>query len=301
MKKDSSERQIACAGEKAMKVFILAVDALEYDFIRMRNYPHLKQEQFVKVEIPYRCMTITEDDLVEPFTPVIWRAIFTGKCEQTEPIPYTELRWKNPLLNFLRELKWIRSAYRFCINKNIFSWDLLERLGFKRPVLTDFEETFIKYAKKPILIHNPLEITAKLDGKPFDSNSDLREIVDVYTKISERERRTTLSRIDEEWDLFVVYTRILDVIGHLFWQKDGVVEKYYTEVDAFAKEIRGRIDDAFMIVLSDHGMQPLRGTRYQGGEHSHYAFASFSSNINSKPPLSILDFYRIIREKLKSE
>jgi len=73
----------------------------------------------------------------------------------------------------------------------------------------------------------------------------------------------------EEWDIFFVYTSILDVVPHFFWKyhdKDDpaypmnnnsykdVIRNFYRMHDEFIREFYKKIDDdTVFIVLSDHG------------------------------------------------
>ncbi|UCD72662.1 MAG: alkaline phosphatase family protein [Candidatus Bathyarchaeota archaeon] len=284
-----------------LKVFFLALDALEYDFICSRNFPNLKQRQFVKVHIPRGCMTMWPDGVVEPFTPVIWKIILTGKNDQSEPAPppVWPPPWKNRFLNLLRDIRIVQEIYAYCIRHSLIRRGFPEKIGFKRQEELDLKDSFIGYAETPILIHNPLDVSVKWELEPFHGEFDPVKVVRVYRADFEREREETLRRIDEEWDLFLIYSKFLDVVGHLLWQRDDVIEQYYTMVDQFAGEIRSRIGDAFMMIVSDHGMMPLTGTRHQGGDHSHHAFASFNREININSPLKITDIHDIVREKLQ--
>ena len=284
-----------------LKVFFLALDALEYDFISPRNFPNLKQRQFVKVQIPWECMTVWPDGVVEPFTPVIWKIIFTGKNDQNEPTPPPKWPppWKNRFLNSLRDIRIVRETYAYCIKHSLLKRGFPEKIGFQRQEGLDLKESFVGYADNPVLIHNPLEVSVKWELEPFHGEFDPVKVVRAYRDDFQREREETLRRIDDEWDLFLVYIKFLDVVGHLLWQRNDVIEQYYKLVDQFAGEIQSRIGDAFMIIISDHGMMPLKGTRHQGGDHSHHAFASFSREVSNGFPLKITDIHNIVREKLQ--
>lgn len=118
----------------------------------------------------------------------------------------------------------------------------------------------------------------------------------------QKERRETLAKLKSDWNLFIIYTKLLDAVRHLFWQKDKIVEKYYKMVDEFAGEIQFNLpENTLMIILSDHGMQRLKGTLYQGGRHSFHSFASLSQEVEAPKPLKITDFYSIVCNHLQKE
>jgi len=283
-----------------MKVFMLCVDALEYNFVKDRDFPHLKQKRFFKVDIPKRYMTVFEDGHIEPWTPIIWKGMFTGKIEQSKPEPKPEFgSWENNLLNWLKSRKMIRGTYAFLLRKGIIKPGLPDRLGFKRKEWIQGERSIIDESTKPIVIHNPLTVDVKGHMKGIRTGFSFKEIEESALKTFQKERKETLTRLKEDWDLFVIYTKLLDVIGHLFWQRDRMIEKYYRIMDNFAGEIQENLPEGtFMVILSDHGMQPLRGTKKQGGEHSHHFFVSYSHDIVD-PPKDPTDVYRIVKELLQ--
>lgn len=289
-----------------MKVFLLCVDALEYDLVKDRPFSHLKQKQFFRVHIPRECMTLLKDGRTTPYTPVVWKAIFTGKIEQTKPEPYEEvMRFESRTVNWLKSIDVVDRIYVSLIRHNLFKIGLPERFGFKRKDVLQDENTFISKSVKPIIIHNPLKADVKWNikgGALREGGFSFSEIAQSNLEVFQRERQETFAQLKGDWDLFIVYTKLLDTIGHLFWQKDKIVEKYYKMVDEFAREIQSNLpDDTLMVILSDHGMRRLKGTTYQGGEHSHHAYASFSHKTKVPKPLKITDFYSIISHCLQKE
>lgn len=286
-----------------MKVFLLCVDALEYDFVKGRPFSHLKQKQFFRVHIPRECMTLLKDGRTTPYTPVVWKAIFTGKIEQTKPEPYKKtMRFENRTVNWLKSIDVVNKIYVSLIRHNLFKIGLPERLGFKRKDVLQTEDTFISQSTKPVVIHNPLKADVKWNVKATRGRFSFSEVVQSNLEVFQKERQETFVELKCDWDLFVVYTKLLDTIGHLFWQKDEIVEKYYKMVDQFAGEIQSNLPDGtFMVILSDHGMRPLKGTTYQGGQHSHHAYASFNHKIKVPEPFKITDFHSIISNCLRKE
>jgi len=281
-----------------MRIFLLCIDALEYDFVAKRDFPHLKQKQFFKVKIPRECMSIFKDEsgkeFVSPYTPVIWKVIFTGKTPRKMSEAKPPERWRNPLLNWLRSIWFVRSIYVGLIELGIVRAGLPSRLGFKRKPLAEPYETFLQMAEKPVIVHNPLTSDVKWVDKPLHGGFKPKEIVESQLEVFEKEKQETLSKLDDDWNFFITYTKLLDVVGHLYWHTPLVVEKYYRMVNKFAGQVRNRLSkDALMMVISDHGMRPLHGAS-AGGEHSHHAFASFSQKIKVLNPLKITDIYNII-------
>lgn len=71
----------------------------------------------------------------------------------------------------------------------------------------------------------------------------------------------------------------------------------YRDVDEFLGRLKGMIgDDTFLLVVSDHGMTKLEGTRF-GGKHTDYAFYSVNRPIGLVKP-RITDFFDLCRSWL---
>lgn len=284
-----------------MRVFILAIDALEYDFIKPRPFLHLKQKDSVKVKIPKECMTIFGDGRMGPWTPAIWTSILTGKTADQHRVTMEtgKRRWRNPLLSSLKSVSLINKIYGLAVQHGFFRIGLPHTLGFRRENVAATRYTFISRAKNPVVIHHPLESSVKWASKGRHTVFKPKEIIESQVAVFEKEKQETFDRIHNEWDLFLVYTKFLDIIGHLCWQIDRIIEKYYQMVDDFAKEIQNRLpEETSMLILSDHGMRKLPGTKYRGGEHSHHAFASFNYKISPPSPLKITDLYLLITERM---
>jgi len=280
-----------------VRVFVFCVDALEYNFVKDRPYPNLKQKHFYKVDIPREAMSITESGRITPYTPVIWEIIFTGKIKQTKPEPKSEVvHWNNQFMNWINSKKSVKSTYNFLVRKGFVKAGLPERIGFKRKDILQDKETFVSKSIKPIIIHNPLKADIKWAGIPLHRTYyPFSKIAESRVEVFNKEMQETLDQLDYDWDLFVVYTKLLDVIGHLFWKLDEKVETYYQMVDDFAGKIREALyDEDVMVILSDHGMRSEEETIKQGGQHSYHLFASFSHNVDEFLPLTITYFNKII-------
>jgi len=250
-------------------------------------------------------MSIFKDEngkeFVSPYTPVIWKVIFTGKTPRKMSEAKPPERWRNPLLNWLRSIWFVRSIYAGLIELGIVRAGLLSRLGFKRKPLAEPYETFLQMAEKPVIVHNPLTSDVKWVAKPLNRKFKPKEIVEDRLKVFMKEIQETFSKLDGDWDLFVVYTKLLDVVGHLYWHAPLVIEKYYRMVDEFARQVQNRLHkNMIMVIVSDHVMRPLHGALV-GGEHSHHAFVSFNQKIKVPKPLKITDIYKIIISILRRE
>jgi len=280
-----------------MRVFLYCIDALEYDFILHRNYPNIKQAQFEKVHIPLRCMTEKSDGLITPFSPVMWKQILTGRCESDAPARKPD-RYKNPVLTWLLRRDAVRKSWRLLISKRLIKKGVPVQLGFERKNILEDEESLLTVAKNPFILQDPVIAEVKwagvksLEFKPFKT-------LEYFVGIFEDEKKETLSQINGDWDLFLFYTKLLDVSGHLLWGKDDYMEKYYHKIERLAGEIRDSLPrDAALIILSDHGMSLPEGSRI-GGRHSHHAYISFSHTTNIPENFNVLHIRNIVEGFMK--
>lgn len=272
------------------RVVMLCFDALEHDMLSV--FPNLTQKQYFKIAIPRNALTIIGDHLV-PYTPVMWKIILTGKIEGDQPTTFKSEHWKNPVINFLKHMDWLDRAYAFLLEHNIIKAGLPQKFGFKRKdYLAEDKSSIIHYAKNPIVIHNPLTASPKWQAYGIHSDHSFEEIERAAQYIFFKEASTALDALDKDWDLFIFYTKFLDIIGHLFWGQRKVLD-YYAQVDNFVRRAKEIVQDAFVIVVSDHGMMPAK----VGGQHSYHAFASFSEEVDYAS-LTVTDIYKIVANQL---
>ena len=96
----------------------------------------------------------------------------------------------------------------------------------------------------------------KLEGKRPESDKDTlrRALKEVRTV-------TSLARhfLREEWDLFFVVFRALDIVQHFFWHLKDVVIITYELFDRLIGALLNVLDDdTALIVISDHGFKRLQ-------------------------------------------
>ena len=281
-----------------MRVFLFCIDALEYDFVVDRDYPNIKQVQAEKVHIPLNCMTQKADGLITPFSPVMWKQILTGRVE-SESVTEKPERYKSGALNWLIRRNTARSLYKFAASTGLIQKGLPLRMGFERKNILEGEESLLTHSKKPIILQNPVLAEVKWAGIKTGEFKPL-EILDKFVEIFEEERVEALERIEEDWDLFLFYTKMLDTAGHLLWGMDDHTEKYYRKIEKLAGEIKARLpDDAVMITISDHGMSLLPESRI-GGRHSHSTFMSSSLPFQAPEDFNMLHIRGIIEDFMRT-
>jgi len=285
-------------GNLMVKVVILGFDGLEYNLVERFKLENMKQTQYGKILIPKECYTETVDPrgerVYEPYTPFVWSAFLTGRLPHEVGINRATLqKWNSSLLQLLRVL-----SVKLRLHKIRGKGKLLEKFGFKRSSFSwkDYRcPTIFDYADKPKIINVPTiseEWGIKLEGKKFD------EIIKAAWRRFYWVKKEALKAIEEDWDLFMVYTRLLDVIGELCYGKFMTLFKAYTSCNHFVGEVKERLDEkeTIFLIVSDHGMERFGNTLF--GKHSNYGFYSLNIKTEWKPRF-IIDFFPKIIEWLK--
>lgn len=286
---------------KRNRVLILGFDGLEYNLVEKLDLKHIKQVEYGKVDIPTECY---KKSLEVPYTPVVWASFLTGELPSRHGI--TELnrkRWENSKLEWLRENVYVKTGLYKLLKERVPLYKLFMALGFKkRPSLRDdYRVPTIFDQRDGVTIYVPT----------IDPEWDIRlpykkEIESTLHKLKELEwnrfreiRERTLNSISYKWEILMSYNRLADIWGHIAFGDSDAMQKIYRALNSFVGEVKDRVDKSiFILVVSDHGMEALEGTKY-GGKHSDHAFYSSNIPLKLENP-NIIDFYSIITRILDS-
>lgn len=287
---------MAKLGFSNSRVFILALDGLEYELVVRWNLRQLMQETFGKYPIPKHYMHETEEGLT-PYTPIIWVSFLTGRHPKEHNV---KSMWKyNGVWDKIRRLpiiSWVKGKRRI-FKKFGIKPQLINRSHYDFPTIFDIFQpskavNFIGYnAVTEIWEHMNLMFKKKLEMKKVEQFG-----WEAYHKICELMFR----EMNGEWRLFAVYFPILDLFSHFYMNKS--VKKLliaYQTFDHLVYKIKERIgDDCLFLILSDHGHE-IDNHRLTGN-HSHQAFWSVNVETEWKPK-EITDFFYKISEWLGGE
>lgn len=306
-----------------MKVCIIALDALEYELVERFYCENLKQREYGKIDVTeFKQHSPTG----EPFTPVVWSSFITGKMpnetgitiEPVDSSPGLEKvkrlvfrsdladrivdllsirRWK--LIKKMRRLRHGRFSGARGVKE---AWEIGEEYYKKMKLKTIFDSS-----KNPVVVALPAyksyAQTAARETHTAVKETWMKftkgeitgaEFIQKETKLFEKEIDEALVMLEEKWDLFVFYTKIIDYVGHFFAWNTKAMWLFYERADKFIEELGNRIrDDTFILVISDHGMK-------KNGVHSDHAFYSINTILGLTKP-KITDFYGIIAEKLAAK
>jgi len=173
------------------------------------------------------------------------------------------------------------------------------RIGFSRKNILNGVESIFSESEKVEIQTNP--VTAEVKWAGIGQNLEPKEIVRKFEEMFEEEKREALEKIDEDWEIYLFYTKILDVAGHLFWGREDIIEKYYEKIENFAHNLRETLpNDVTLVILSDHGMTGIEGSSI-GGDHSFHAYASFDHPVKTPNTVTILDIRWIIESIMETD
>ena len=271
-----------------MRVFVLGLDGTDYYLVQKWNLKWILQRTNGTFNIGKEYFGNKD----EPYSPVIWTSIITGK----KPSEHKIKDWwiYNRFLNRLRFLPIIRHIK----GKRKILW----RLGIKPhvPNRRDLKcDTIFDIVKPSVAVYVPgyndtTEFRMKL------SNSWLKGINDYINaiwEIHEERKRATFRALEEndDWKLFMTYFDLADLMGHILITQQLKMMKVYFELNRLTgklyKYVTSLFDDVVFLIISDHGMTVSEDG--VSGRHTCYAFWSLNIDENWKPKDFTHFFYKI--------
>lgn len=284
-----------------MKVFILGIDGLEFNLVVEANLRNLIQKRYGEVILPPEVYITTFGEFGKfqtPYTPIVWASFLTGKLPNEHKVTSKSWRrWDSKILNRLKEF-----SIKLRLDKIKNKGKSLELLGFKRRTHTkeDYHcPTIFDLTEKYIQVNVPTvdrEWNIRLLEK--EEELDFQEVAKEWWKKYLLVKEKVLSLVEGEWNLFMAYTRILDVYGHLFWGNKEKMMRAYRDIDEFTGMLKNKVGErTVVLVISDHGMKIMDGAKI-GGCHTDYGFYSVNKKINIENP-KITDFYHLVESWLK--
>jgi len=283
--------------ESKSRVFILALDGLEYDLVVKWRLKNLMQKRFGRYEVHEDYMRKTDEGL-EPYTPKVWVSFLTGKHPKEHGI--RDLWTYNRILDFIRHLpviSWIKGKRKIARKLGIKP-RLVSRSDYKYPTL--FELVPSSKAINFIGYNEPTEMRERMNLLLSDKSFRMEQLEELCWEAYWKTRNLMFREINSDWNLFAVYFETLDWLGHLYENKKVrnllIPYQVFDNLVYEIKEIIG--DNVIFLVLSDHGVE-ISNDRLTG-YHSHYGFWSLNINTDWKPK-EITDFFHKILEWIKAE
>ncbi len=274
-----------------MRVCIIGLDGLEYEFVMKFDLKHLKQVEYGRVKINVGFLS----------TPTIWASFITGLMPSEHGV--IGLRWGNRLLNAVKNFV-VKVGLAGLLDKSAFIQDKLHKMfagqEMSFPIIKGKVPTIFDYASNPIHISVPCyseqdmpvyeelrrEVAQAL-GNPLAE----KRVLEKSRKVFEDKRRKCLRELEKDWDLFMVHFLYPDVFQHLRWYREDEVRGLYEELDETTRMFKERVDeeDTLVLVVSDHG--------HKRGLHTPHGFYSSNKRLGLHEP-KITDFADIIKQEL---
>ena len=276
-----------------MKVFILAIDGLEYKLVERWRLRGLQQTIYGWLDV---------SNFKHLLTPIIWASFITGMPPEVHGIKSWWTFSSNSVLDSF--FHWIR--YKIPIVQNMSQWKLRKLLKFfglnvAPPQANDLKRkglaTIFDYASNPVVIDVPSYNESPNTRARYSHAMDRG--IEAYEKelwkVHEERVGRIMNVLNSKWDLFMAWIDIGDQMGHIYFDNKFKMLKTYTRLDTLAQRIRQNLKkDTFFLIVSDHGMK-LSSDGYP--EHSNRAFYSFNRNIKWRPQ-NILDYANFIKSLL---
>ena len=277
-----------------MKVFILALDGLEYNLVLKWKLKNLIQKKFgwFRVGDEYKIQKSTTS---VPYTPIVWTSFLTGVHPSIHGIK--RLYTYGKFFEFVRNLPLIRSVKgkRKIFQKLGVRYRLVNKKDLANKTIFDVVSPsiavyFVCY-NNPTWLWRKIQKVAQGLGKRY-SIEDLDAVIWEGYRIRKSE---VFRRLDDNWVLFGAYFEIADRMGHLHIAKRPLkLMKVYLELNRLAGELKKRLpDDIVFLIISDHGMEVSEDG--VSGNHSERAFYSFNVNEDWEPK-DFTDYYPKILE-----
>jgi hypothetical protein len=267
-----------------MKVFVMGLDGLEYNFVEDWNLTNLMQKEHGKVRVP-----INEKRGI-PLTPEVWASFLVGEhinkdFSESLYLHQSPSFFGNQLVNLL---KFLRGHLPFGIG--------LEIALFTRRFPKLQEKTFLDLCKSKAVnvpyynYDNQVWNTTALWSK---NKVSLQQGVKVLRRIYAKRKRQMLREIQNVGDaeLFFGYMHFPDVMNHYLFIRPSQLRRHYEDLNDFIPALKQHIADFLFLIVSDHGFNFTTET------HSMHGFYSSNIPLNLNKP-SITDFHQLITNKI---
>jgi len=129
------------------------------------------------------------------------------------------------------------------------------------------------------------------------SRNDIEKVKKHIWRTHEEERKKVKEMLKLDYNLLMAHFWTMDYIGHYFIGDQAFMDSAYTNIDEMIGEFKQLVPDGLFLVVSDHGMKPIK-KHY--GVHSNYAFYSSNKHTGLDNP-HITDFADFICEQLSEK
>lgn len=258
-----------------MEKLILGLDGMDFDLALDLNLTNILQVQFDRIIVPIN------DVMGQPTSPEVWASFLCGEHVK-KMFKGRKRRW---LLKYLVKLKQVFPFISMGLGKKacgeIVSFPKLNRKTWvDLPNVKEFNSPYYSYTNEVF------QYTQQF-GEDTDLAAYKQSILDLY----EKDSKTMLSEVISEatnpsCDILFAYLHFPDMFNHLWFQDVDELHSYYRTMDEFVGKILASVDDAHVIIISDHGFDMTKG------DHSNFGFISSNKFMNF--PKDIMDLGKLM-------
>lgn len=266
-------------------IFILGIDALDYELVEKLNLNNLKQLEHSKIVVPIN------KKVGIPTSPEVWASFLIG---EHMPMNFASSS------HYINTMKKIIDLFHIGIHNRFRRKvsDFFVKLGFGS------SSQFGRLNKKTFLdITRSKKINApyyNFENKTFRVSSlfgcgklSLDQTVEKIKSLYEYRKKQILNEIDNIGgeDVIFAFMHTTDLLQHLLFLHITEIERHYIDLDNYVlilkRKFENTLGNVIFIIISDHGFD------FDMGTHSKYAFYSSNTHLIPKPE-KITDFYGII-------
>lgn len=261
-------------------MFVLALDGLEFDFVKRWNLKVLQQKYCGLLEVPIHPIRKV------PVSSQVWACFLTGDWEGS--VKYADFTygswWKDSMY---KVLQFIRSLMPFGVGlmKQITKADKLVK-AFPELYDSSFVElTSCSLLNVPYFNFNNFLFT--LHSKFSSNKLNMFEVINLGLSYYEDLKHKILDKDLKSSPFTFAYVPFPDFIQHYCFSTLHKVLWHYLDLQQFVYELKEKFEGKFLIV-SDHGFS------LESMSHSCHGF--YSANFPLKVS-KITDFYNIFMEE----
>ncbi len=272
-------------------IFILGIDALDYELVEKLNLNNLKQIEYGKVIVPIN------EKIGIPSSPEVWASFLIGEniLIKFESSSYfiNMITKILGIFNIDSDEEFFKKIRGFFVR---FGFSSYSRFGY----LT--RKTFLDITKSKKIntpYYNFDNKTFKLSALFGNNKISLKKAVKEIKLLYESRKKQIFRELDNIGDEDVVFAfmHTADMLQHCSFIRFSEIEQHYIDLDNYVPILKNRLEDSFdeviFIIVSDHGFDFDKGT------HSMRGFYSSNTHLIPKPE-KITDFYEIILELVKN-
>jgi hypothetical protein len=266
-----------------MKMFILALDGMDYDLTVKLNLENVLQEQYGRLEVPIN------KDVRCPSSPEVWASFL---CAEHVMIDF-EGRKNTLALKILKSLKRLMPFLSFGIGKKISGrvkgFPKLERSTWiDNPNVKEIGVPYYSYTNEAFEYMKEFADTKDLD-------LHRKRLYELYLTKSRDIMREVRNLPSGNYDVVFAYLHYPDLFNHAWFTRKDELEEFYFEIDEYVSELKSVLENTHFLIISDHGFD------FTKNEHSNFGF--ISSNKKMIFPRSIIELGKQIKtiseEKMK--